>query len=137
MNYKISDLVQLNDRINKLSTKDIKTHPTVLLKTPERLTEIPIVDLELLATETVEDITHIGVMLVNELPHERRGLVNIEIDVSTCEFGVDMYTSSMAKASSEYVLHLSDAAYEALKLLPAVKAELCSFYDEHGGGQHD
>lgn len=137
MNYRISDLVELNDRINKLSTKDIKTHPTVLLKTPERVTEIPIVDLELLATDTVEDITHIGVMLVNDLPHERRGLVNIEIDVSTGEFGIDMYTSSMANESSEYVVHLSDVAYDALKLLPAVKAELCRFYDEHGGGQHD
>lgn len=137
MKYKISDLVDLNDRINKLSTKDIKTHPTVLLKTPERVTEIPIVDLELLATDTVEDITHIGVMLVNELPHERRGLVNIEIDVSTGEFGIDMYTSSMANESSEYVVHLSDVAYYALKLLPAVKAELCRFYDEFVGEQHD
>lgn len=137
MKYKISDLVELNDRINKLSTNNIKTHPTVLLKTPERVTEIPIVDLELLSTNTVEDITHIGVMLVNDLPHERRGLVNIEIDVSTGEFGIDMYTSSMANESSEYVVHLSDVAYDALKLLPAVKAELCRFYDEHGGGQHD
>lgn len=130
--YNISDLVELNERINKLSTKDIKLQPTVLLKTPERVTEIPIADLELLATDTVEDITHIGVVLVNDLPHERRGLVKIEIDVSNGKVGFDLYTSGVAKDVSASVIHLNDIAYYALKLLPAVNAELCSFYDMFG-----
>lgn len=136
MKYKISDLVKLNDRIDKLSTKDIKMQPTVLLKTPERVTEIPIADLELLATDTVEDITHIGVVLVNDLPHERRGLVKIEIDVLNGKVGFDLYTSGVAKDVSESVIHLNDIAYDALKLLPMVKAELCSFYDTFGDS-HD